>query len=209
MKPVADLNILEIGQFCLLKRNLPDQTTMVFTGQDMSQVDGVDCQVFGLNLLPWLLGSLTRGEWDIVFCHAPVHPLWDRKHGLRTAFAGLLHRLLHVRTLGTYALRGRQASPLVLLDFNDEPSIPAHVFQFLERAALCFKRELPTDPAKAFLDSSLKHRTHPEVMSSQFVQRNIGKLRPISAIVSEETARMALETSPGKNVDVFFAGSMN
>ena len=131
MKPAAELKILETSASCLLKRNLPDRTTLIFTGEDWSEADGLECRVFGPGLFPWLMRSLARGEWDIVFCHAPVRPLWDRKHGFLAALGGLLRRLVYTRSLGTYALRGRQASPLVMLDFNDEPTIPAHAFHLL------------------------------------------------------------------------------
>jgi len=85
MKPVAELRIPEIGQFCLLKRALPEQTTLIYTGEDLSPVQEMDCRIFDLRLLPWLRRSLARGDWDLVFCHAPVRPLWDRRHGLNAA----------------------------------------------------------------------------------------------------------------------------
>ena len=209
MKLATELKILEIGQFPLLKRTLPDRTTLIFTGENRNRVEDLEHRVFSLDLLPWLMRALANGEWGMVFCHVPVRPLWDRKHGLPAALKGLLRRLLRPRTLGTYALRSRQASPLVMLDFNDEPGIPAHAFYLLERAVVCFKRELPTDTAKAFLDSAPALRTHRDVMSSPFVRHNLGKLRPISAAVRDETARTALEQPFGKDVDVFFAGSIN
>jgi hypothetical protein len=46
-------------------------------------------------------------------------------------------------------------------------------------------------------------------MASPFVSRNLAKLRPISPGVAEATAQRALATSPEKQVDVFFAGSIN
>ena len=209
MKPPGELRILEIGQFGLLKRNLPERTTLIFTGDGRSTVEGLDYRDFSLDLLPWLARSLARPAWDIVFCHAPVRPLWDRRHGLAVALAGLLRRLGRARTLGTYALRGPLGCPLALLDFNDEPVIPVHMFPLLDRAIICFKRELPLDRAKAFLDAGPGLRTHRDVMSSRFVGRNLAKLRPISAAVPEETVRLALATSTDKQVDVFFAGSIN
>jgi hypothetical protein len=209
LKSNAELRILEIGQFCLFKRNLPDQTTLVFTGENMAEVDGVAHRVFDLRLYRSLAGSLARGDFDIVMCHTPVRPVWDRRHGFRAAMAALLHRLRAVRTLGTYVLRGRYPTPLVLLDFNDEPNVPAHVFPLLDRAVLGFKRELPTDAAKAFLDSTWEHRTHQAVMSSPFVQRNLAKLRPIPIAIAEETVRLAMQTDPTKEVDVFYAGGIN
>ena len=56
-KPNAELRILEIGQFCLFKRNLPAQTTLVFTGENLAEAGGLECRVFGLGLLPWLRGA--------------------------------------------------------------------------------------------------------------------------------------------------------
>jgi hypothetical protein len=204
-----NVRILEIGQFPLFKRNYPDQTTMIFTGENHAEIDGLDCQVFGPRLLSWLLRSLAQRRWDIVFCHAPVRPVWDRKHGLHHAIVEFLRRIRLVRTLGTCALETGDTPPLVMLDFNDEPGIPGHVFGLLERSLLYFKRELPTDPAKAFLDSAWELRTHPQVMASDFVRRNLTKLRPISIAISEETVRLAKQTRPEKEIDVFFAGSVN
>jgi hypothetical protein len=209
MKSAGELKILEIGQFCLFKRNLPEQTTMVFTGQNRAEAAGVDALVFDLGLLPWLRRSLAGNTWDLILCHVPVHPLWDRRHGLASALLDLTRRLRHIRTLGTYALRGPVLAPLVLLDFNDEPNVPSHIFPVLDRAVLYFKRELPVDPAKAFLGATRALRTHADVMASPFVRRNLGKLKPISALVAEETARLALATSASKEIDVFFAGSIN
>lgn len=209
MKASSELKLLEIGQFCLFKRNMPEQTTMIFTGQDRREADGIDCRVFDLTLLPWLRRELARGAWDLVLCHVPPHPAWEPRYGFPAASAMLLRRLRHIRTFGTYALRAPFPIPLVLLDFNDEPAIPAHSFPLLDRAILYFKRELPADLAKAFLGATRELRTHPEVMASVFVQRNLHKLRPISALVAEDTARLALETSQTKTTDVFFAGSVN
>lgn len=58
MKPITEFRILEIGQFWLLKRALPDQTTLIYTGEDLSSVQEMDCRIFDLRLLPWLRRSL-------------------------------------------------------------------------------------------------------------------------------------------------------
>ena len=205
----AELKILEIGQFCHVKRALPAQTTSIFTGENWAECDGLDCRVFDFKLLPWLRRGVRRGDWDIVICHVPVRPVWDRKHGLGIALKGLLRRFIHSRTLGTHLLLPSGASPFVLLDFNDEPWIPGHAFGLLDQALLYFKRELPTDFAKAFLDQSPALRTHPDAMSSSFVQRNLVKLRPMSAPIPPEVVQMAMETQARKDRDVFFVGSVN
>ncbi len=209
MTSSAELKILEIGQFCHMKRVLPAQTTLIFTGENWAECEGLDHRAFDFTLLPWLRRSVLRGDWDMAVCHVPVRPVWDRKHGLGIALKGLLRRFIHTRTLGTHLLPVRGPTPIVMLDFNDEPWVPGHAFAHLDHAILYFKRELPTDLAKAFLDQSPVLRTHPDAMSSSFVQRNLPKLRPMSAPIPEEVVRMALETKTQKETDVFFVGSVN
>ena len=46
-------------------------------------------------------------------------------------------------------------------------------------------------------------------MASPFVRRNIGKLRPMSAPVPDDTARLALELPVEKQMDIFFAGAIH
>jgi hypothetical protein len=209
MKPADQLKILEVGEFSLFKRSLPDRTTLIFTGENPTRVADIDCHVFSPALLPWLSRALSRGEWDIVFCYAPVRPLWDRKHGFAAASKALLRRLARPRTLGTAMLRLPPSTPMVMLDLNDETLVPAHNLPLLDRALLCFKRELPLDGAKVFLDATRYLRSHRAVMASPLVARNLDKLRPISPAIAQETARLALATNPVKQVDVFFAGSIN
>ncbi len=201
------LKILEIGEFSLLKRNLPDQTTLVFTGDNPRNVRGLEHRPFSPAMLPSLLRSLRRGEWDVVLCYPPARALWDRRQGAPRAAAALLRRLASFRTLGAYVLKARPASPLVVLDYNDEATIPAPALFLLDACVAYFKRELPVDFAKAFRNAAPRYRTPGCVVSDPFFQRNVGKLRPISAAIPEDTARLALETRPAKTVDVFFAGS--
>ena len=44
MKPVHELKILEVGEFSLFKRNLPDRTTLIFTGQNPARAADLDCR---------------------------------------------------------------------------------------------------------------------------------------------------------------------
>lgn len=209
MKTIDQLRILEIGQFCLFKRTLPAQTTLVYTGESLSRVQGLDAMVFGVGMIPWLRRGLSSGRWDVVVCHCPVHPAWDTRHGVLRGMRHLVRRLAKVRTLGTHVLGGTIASPLVMLDFNDEPTIPHHVFPLLERCTVYFKRELPADFAKAFLGSAPEMRNHGLAYSSQFFSRNVHKLRPISIAVPESTARLASSIACPKTTDVCFFGSIN
>ena len=209
MKSPADLKILEVGEFSLFKRTLPDQTTLVFTGQNPARVSDIDHRLFSPSLLPRLNRELARGSWDIAICHAPVRPLWDRRHGFAVALKSMLRRLARPQTLGVGMVKPPSGIPLIMLDMNDEPSIPAHNLPLLDRALLCFKRELPLDFAKCFLDVTPALRTHRAVMASPFVQRNLAKLRPIAPALEEATVKLALATKAAKETDVFFAGTIN
>jgi hypothetical protein len=203
------LRILEIGEDSIFKRSMPRETTLIFTGANARSVDGLEYRSFGPTLLPGLLRSLKRGDWDVVFCFPPARPLLD----YRRAFAGLpaaLSRVLfRFRTLGTYAARTRYPTPLVVLDLNDMITVPRPALKLLDRSIVYFKRDLPMDPAKALFDVVSKFRTPRKVMSSKFFLRNADKFRPISVGISEDTARLALATRQEKSVDIFFAGRIN
>ena len=209
MNNIENLRLLEIGQFGLFKRNLPEQTTLVYTGENVARLEGLECLTFRAGLIPWLQKGLSQGAWNVVLCHAPVHPAWDTRHGFVQALRHLFLRLRKGRVIGTRFLERDVACPLVMLDFNDEPSISRHVFPLLDRCTLYFKRELPGDFAKAFLNAAPDLRDHPRVQTSDFFNRNAGKLRPISAAVPESTAAAAASLESGKTTDIFFAGTIN
>ncbi len=203
----AGVRILEIGEFSLFKRNLPGQTTLVFTGDNPDRLGGLDHRRFGPAMLPDLLRSLRRGDWDVVFCYPPARPIWDRRLGAPRATAEMLHRFARFHTLGVYVLKARPGYRLAVLDYEDETTIPAAALPLLDPCVAYFKRELPVDFAKAFRHSAPRYRTPGDVVADPFYRRNAGKLRPLSASVAEDTARLALETRAAKTTDVFFAGS--
>ena len=203
------VRILEIGEFSLFKRTMPDQTTLVFTGANPRSIEGLDHRPFGPAVLPGLLRSLKRGEWDVVACFAPARPLIDCRRGLGGLLASLLRVLFRFRTLGTYAMRSRHPVPLVVLDYNDMQTVPRPALKLLDRSTVYFKRELPFDPAKALFDVVPRFRTHKRIMASKFLLRNVDKLRPISVAIPEETVRLALAARAEKSVDIFFAGAMH
>src|SRR5260221_10474486 len=51
------LRIMEIGQLAFFKRNLPSQTTLIYTGHNMARVAGLESQVFSFGLVPSLIRS--------------------------------------------------------------------------------------------------------------------------------------------------------
>lgn len=188
---------------------MPRETTLVFTGTNANKLRGLEHTPFGPTMLPGLLRSLGRGEWDVVFCYPPSRPLVDGRRGIAGLFVGLSRLLFQFRTLGTYTARIGSPIPLVVLDFNDTTTVPRPALKLLDRSVAYFKRELPMDPAKALVDVVPRFRTHRRLMSSGFLSRNVDKFRPISPGIPAETVRLALATQPEKSVDIFFAGSVN
>ena len=79
------LRILEIGEFCLFKRNRPRETTFVFTGDNPRHLADGEFTPFGPAMLPRMLRSLKRGDWDIVFCFPRPRPLLDPRRSSPTS----------------------------------------------------------------------------------------------------------------------------
>jgi hypothetical protein len=202
----SQLRILEIGEFSLFKKCVPQQTTLVFTGANPNRLEGVAFREFSPRMLPALLRSLRRGDWDIVFCYPPTMPLLDCRRGPLGILSTLVRVTSRFRTLGTYIARHTK-SPLVVLDYNDMSSVSIPGLTLLEKSIVYFKRELPLDPAKALFNVLPRFRTHRRVMSSKYYAKNRDKFMPISAGVPQETVQMTLSIESQKTVDVFFAGS--
>jgi hypothetical protein len=201
------VRILEIGEFCLFKTGMPKETTFIFTGTNRRAATGIEHLPFGPLMLPGLLRSLKKGEWDVAFCYPPARPVLDGRRGIVGLAAALSRVLFQFRALGTYAMRTRSPTPLVVLDYNDMPTVPRSALKLLDRSVAYFKRELPLDPAKALFDVAPRFRTHKRLMASSFLKRNADKLHPISIAIPEETVGLALATRPEKSVDIFFAGA--
>ena len=203
------LRILEIGEDSLFKRSMPEETTLIFTGASRRSVEGLEYRSFGPTMVPGLLRSLKRGEWDIVFCFPPARPVLDTRRAIFGLPAALSRVLFRFRTLGTYVARTRYPIPLVVLDLNDMITVPRPALKLLDLSIAYFKRDLPRDPGKALFDVVPQFRTPKKVMSSKFLLRNVDKFHPISAGVSDDTVRLALATGSQKSVDIFFAGRIN
>jgi glycosyl transferase family 1 len=200
------LRFLEIGEFSLIKRCIPEQTTFIFTGANPRRLSDIAFQSFSPTKAIELLRGLRGHAWDLVFCFPPALPLWDRRRGVAGLPSTLARLIFRFRALGTYVARYSHI-PVVVLDYNDTASVSIPGLPLLDRSIAYFKRELPLDPAKALFNVVPRFRTHRRVMSSAFFERNRTKFRPISAAVSEETAQIAKHLRPEKTVDVFFAGS--
>src|SRR5271169_5579210 len=116
---------LEIGETGLFKKAYPDETTWIWTG-DKSAPKSADATATPAAMFR-VLRQISDKSYDLIVAtpplYSPAHPrYWARAFFRRpwTPWAALTKRF------GTSYLRFADASaPLVILDFNDCPSIGA------------------------------------------------------------------------------------
>jgi hypothetical protein len=197
--------ILEIGEHCLIGRGRPDAVDFACTSLGGPPPD----LPAGLRRVGPLAAfrKLRAGAYGLVIGHAPADPGWR---------APLLRRALRrpSRHLPALFLRSRLAQlipaqiPLVMLDLEDHPILPPGHLALLDRALICFKRELPADRARAFLRTSSPLLPDlPERLSPAFAAR-LAKLRPISLALSDAALAAAPSRPSVKTTDIFFAGQV-
>jgi len=200
--------ILEIGEFSLFKRAWPARTTFLFTGANAASVRDLEQRPFSFALVPGLLRSLRRGDYDLVACHAPSRPLWDRRLDFPRALAALLRRLVRPRTFGTRWLHKRPVCAFAVLDYHDASTLTPSALPLLAACDAYFKRELPLDPAAAFVGAAPHFDTTEAVARDPSFRHAVDKLLPLSLAMADERARRALATDGAKTADVFFAGTL-
>lgn len=207
----ASPRILEIGDHYLFKRQLPRQTTLLWTGfrppPKAADIAYSDCTP-GRFLSA--MRAVRKGQYDLVVAYSNDRSPWHPRYWLRslvnspgTPIAAL------TRVFGTSLLRFySSAPPLVMLDMHDGFTIDASNFRTMDRAAIYFKRELPVDKWQ-----SLYATGHPALPTTRIRrnarwQRRIDKLAPISLQSGVIDIGPADDIFAGKTFDVFFAGAI-
>lgn len=176
--------ILEIGPITLFGRTHPNETVRFWTGDQAADALGETPRRWGPRRLVELRRALTSDQFDVVVCHAPFLPLrpWDPLH--------LAYEL---------AFR-RHRAPLIGLDMNDYVPLSPTGLRLLDHSRVFFKRELPFDRSRLLEAPSLRRRA--------ILERNAGKIRPISLGLGPWRIAEALEPPPEKTTDVFFSGTL-
>jgi hypothetical protein len=209
--PVA-LRILEIGDHYLFKRELPRQTTLLWTGfrplPKAANIAYVDCTP---RRFQSAMRAVRKGDYDLVVAYANDRSPWHLRYWLRSLTNSPLSPFAALtRVFGTSLLRFYRSSsvPLVMLDLHDGFTIDASNFSVIDRAAIYFKRELPVDKWQ-----SLYATGHPALPTTR-IRRNarwkdrIEKLAPISLQSGVIDIGPADKVFAGKSSDVFFAGAL-
>ena len=203
------LRILEIGEFGLFKNAYPDETTWIWTG-DRSAPALADATATPAAMFR-VLRQISDKSYDLIVAtpplYSPAHPrYWARAFFRRpwTPWAALTKRF------GTSYLRFADASaPLVILDFNDCPSIGAPTSALADKAKFIFKRELPTDRWRVLSGVGHKYLPTQRIRRSRKWGRRIGKFRPINLPLFFWRDEFAPTSFPDKSVDIFFSGAVD
>jgi hypothetical protein len=106
-------------------------------------------------------------------------------------------------------LLGVFSSKLVIIDLDDRSVIDNSRFDQAFHSRLYFKRELPQNPANAFLYTSSKNEDNGNISRQDFFKLIISKLRPISIGIQNSLALACDEMRAQKSADVFFSGQLN
>lgn len=155
-----------------------------------------------------ILADAKRNAYDFIIFGNTFYPSFNpRKGWIRNAanFVKKTTRNPNVLT-GGFFNRLQVKSPYIGLDMEDVPIIDNSRFPVLRRSVCYFKRELPQNPANAFLYTTSKTQCNGNVLNLEFFQSAVPKLRPISIGVDEETCSQLSKLDAAKKTDVFFCG---
>ncbi len=195
--------ILEVGEHCLIGRGLPSLTDYACTSLAAPPPD-LPPELHRLEPMA-AVRALRADAYGLVIAHAPAY---SAKQGSVLRFAArrpfargpaLFLRAVLVRLVPPQV-------PIVMLDLEDAPIIHANNLPLLDRALLCFKRELPADRARVFMGNRAPALPDASSRIAKPLATRLAKLRPISSGLSDAVLAEAPKQPARKSVDVFFAG---
>jgi hypothetical protein len=152
------------------------------------------------------MNALEAGHYDVLVTYLSHHSRWNPRNWLRPLVREPLHPIAALtRGFGAGWLSlARVRVPIAALDMSDAFLIGVHNLAILDKARVCFKRELPADRWHAFVGPG--HPIFPSARMRRMRrwQARVDKLQPI-------TLPVAVIDLPGpgdfpeKTADVFCA----
>jgi hypothetical protein len=195
--------VLEVGEHCLIGRGLPNCTDYVCTSITSEPPD-LPAELRRVDPMT-VMRCLRADGYGLVIAHAPAYAVRQMPI-LRSLVRRPLGRgppLLLRALLRRFVLAH---VPLVMLDMEDAPIVHPHNLALLDRAILCFKRELPADRARAFMRMRAPALPTQSARLREPLSKRMAKLRPISIGVAASVLAGAPKQDVGKTTDIFFAG---
>ena len=197
--------ILEVGEHCLVGRGLPSRTDYVCTSlTDLPPDLPSDLR----RLEPMAaIHALRADAYELVIAHAPAYAA-TQGSVLRFAARRPFARGPALFLRANLARLAPAHVPIVVLDLEDAPIIHAHNLSLLDRALLYFKRELPADRARVFMQTRAPALPDASRRLVRPLATRLAKLRPISSGLSDAVLAEAPKQPAGKSADIFFAGQI-
>jgi hypothetical protein len=195
--------ILEVGEHCLIGRALPSRTDYVCTYLSRARGD-LPSNLYQLEPMA-AIRALRSDTYGLVIAHAPAYA-GLRASMLRFAVQRPLRRMPILILRSNLARLVPRHVPIVMLDLEDAPIIYSNNMALLDRALLCYKRELPADRARVFMQSWAPALPEAAPRLAEPMMARLAKLRPISTGLSDAVLAEVPKAPVAKTADIFFAG---
>ncbi len=200
-RALESLRILEIGHQQICKQQLPQQTTLLWTGTAAGPPRKIAAPLTFCGLLR-LWRALRKREHDVIIVYVEQWAPWHWKcfrhifslHPLRT-----LWKLSAIQTLRVV----RPRAPLMILDLTEWGFIHRHNEFLLDRCTIWFKRELPFDRWRVFRRSSPGGHPATHFRGNPRNRRRLEKLHPLSLGCPDDRTHDG--AFPEKGCDLFVA----
>jgi len=208
MQP-SSARILEIGDYYYCKDVYPERTTLLWTGwrapPGLKRGDYSDCTP---GRFYEAMNGLSAGHYDVLVTYLSQYSPWNPRNWLRTLVREPLHPVAALtRGFGVSWLSfARVRVPIVALDMSDAFPINMHNLPILDRAQVCFKRELPADRWHVFVGPGHPNFPSARMRRMRRWQTRVDKLRPLTLPVRViDLPGLGPGDFPEKTTDVFCA----
>lgn len=202
----AALRILEVGDHETFNLAFPENTVRLSTRPKKRHVPD---PYFTLARWREVKKELAAGRYDLVVCYTQLYAPWDPRSFIRAFSVGLPRPINPVvRTFGVMKACRIAGVPMITIDYDDSFAVNRHLFRFLKRSQLYFKRELPVDGWQLYFKTGHRNLPTRRIRGNPRYAAWLEKVRPISLGLPWPTQSMGPLPLEQKSADVFFAGQV-
>jgi hypothetical protein len=181
----------------------PRTDFLVLGDRGRSPVDSLDFQE--------VRRRIQSGVYHAAFIGRPAR-FWNPRKGFARNVAQFSRTLITSGSpfrLGLLLRLLKEAGvPVAGVDFSDRPIVDNSRFPVLEASLVYFKRELPLNPANAFLYTSDKTEDTGNIARIPFFVRNLAKLQPAHLGIRDQHFEKLGKYRAAREFDLIFAGSV-